>query len=118
MEHIRNAFEKTLQELDPCLGYQESVFHKTMLHFLRDQNVQSEVIIPYCLTNGHQVGYGRADLILETDERVFVVELKRGAVNVQSARSQVKRYVKHFQTAKPMTGVVIVFSATSRVLIV
>ena len=118
MEHIRNAFDNTLQELDPCLGYQESVFHKTMLYFLRDQTVQSEVVIPYCLSNGHQVGYGRADLILETDERVFVVELKRGSVNLGSAKSQVKRYIKHFKTPKPMTGVVTVFNGCSKLHIV
>ena len=113
MDAIRSAFELTCSDLDTCFDYQESVYQHAMMYFLQQEfgtsYVSKEVTIEYRLRDGHYVGHGRADLVVETPTDVFIIELKRWFCNFYRARSQVKRYMAHFPTHKRIRGFLCVF---------
>ena len=114
---ITNAFNSTIEELDPFLNYQETVYQETMLYFLRksfeESQLTSEEVIPYKLSSGYVVGFGRADIVVRTNDHVFILELKRGKTNVFTASQQIKRYLKHFTCdGKQKIGLLLVFNLT------
>ena len=117
-EIIQTSFENTLSELDPLLAYQESCYQNCMLYFLRrrlsEHQISQEVVIPYKISSGVIVGHGRADIILQTEKEIFILELKRGFCNLSNARTQLKRYMRHFSTNKLVRGFLIVFNLSPR----
>ena len=114
MQKIRDAFNMTLTEIDPLYNYQESVYQNAMAYFLGQlfphNFVAKEVRVDYCLSDGYSVGWGRMDIVIETDSHAFIIELKRGFCNIGFARAQVRRYANHYRTDKHKVGILCIFS--------
>jgi GxxExxY protein len=88
LECANDVFEKLGR------GFQETVYHRGLEAKLRDAGIvyDSEVAVPYIL-DGHTVGYGRADMVVE---RSVVVELKSVAsLAAESERQQLRIYLRY-----------------------
>ena len=104
------------------LDYNETHFQKILIRELRacklfsGYQVCEEVVIPYQLDDGFVFGYGRADIILRSSTRCFIIELKAGVsvkpIQMTKYRAQVRKYVTHFPVGEGFSklGVVIIFN--------
>lgn len=100
MDMANNIFA----ELGP--GHTESVYHKAFLVELKLRNIpyESEVVIPITYKN-HQVGYGRADIIVYRNDPVYepvVIELKAIGYSYfkETDLSKLRTYMKFSRISK------------------
>ena len=105
-EHLKNACVKTDQSLEKSLYYSEYNYQNVLLHFLAyefpHQVISKEVSIPFKLDDGFTFGYGRADIIIESEEFIFILELK-AHVDMRFCRKycgQILKYAQHLQSEK------------------
>jgi GxxExxY protein len=93
-------------------GYKENVYQKALEIELQRANVtfQSEVICPVIYKNV-QVGYERADVVLEYENANYVLELKSQTSSISKREViQLYKYLNNFKTS---TGYIINFIITS-----
>ena len=124
MSILQKCCMYTHKELDPVLVYTESNYQNTLVHYLiksmPEANVQKEIQVIYRLSDGFIFGNGRMDIVVETKNTCFILELKS---NVDAARKynsrfsgQTNRYVKHFETQKKKHGILVIFSNCSPII--
>jgi len=114
---------KKVTELLPReFDYNENHYSKCMVRELqkhesfKEYQISSEVNICYKLSDNFCFGFGRADIILENRDtkRCIILELKACVnakyVNLQKFRSQLKKYVRHYETDSNKTGLIIIFN--------
>lgn len=114
---------KTVTELLPRdFDYNENHYSKVLVRELlkhssfKDYQISSEVNICYKLSDNFCFGFGRADIILENciTKRCIILELKACVnvkyINLQKFRSQLKKYVRHYETDSKKTGLVVIFN--------
>ena len=78
-------------------GFIEGIYHKAMLVDLHkyDYKIESEKIIPIEYRNVN-VGYIKADIILEDENNIIIIELKSFDRNIsQKEKLQINKYKKH-----------------------
>ena len=118
IKKIKKATRSVDKELDRALYFTESNYQSALLHFFQlqlpsDVSVNREVHINYSLTDGHIIGSGRADIILENSTHSYILELKSN-VDIKYLRKyigQTLRYVRNYKTNKTKIGVLIVFNS-------
>ena len=115
---------KQVTELLPReFDYNENHYSKCLVRQLqrheafREYEISSEVNICYKLPDSNFVfGFGRADIILENRQtkRCIILELKACVnakyINLQKFRSQLKKYVRHYETDSVKTGMIVIFN--------
>lgn len=115
---------KEVTELLPReYDYNENHYSKVLVRQLqrheafRNYEISSEVNICYKLPESNfSFGFGRADIILENLEtkRCIILELKACVntkyMNLQKFRSQLKKYVRHYETESRKTGLIVIFN--------
>ena len=89
-------------------GYNEVIYHRALEVGLRLNGIsyQSEVITPV-VYKGHNVGYGRVDLMLND----LIIELKAISKITIESIIQIKNYMKHHQINN---GMVINFGQSTK----
>lgn len=83
-------------------GFIEGIYHKAMLVDLHkyDYKIESEKIIPIEYKNVN-VGYIKADIILEDENNIIIIELKSFDRNIsQKEKLQINKYKKHIINKK------------------
>jgi hypothetical protein len=124
MSILQKCCKYCQEELDPVLVYTESNYQNTLVHYLiksmPEANVQKEIQVIYRLSDGFIFGNGRMDIVVETKNTCFILELKS---NVDAARKynsrfsgQTNRYVQHFETQKKKYGILVIFSNCSPII--
>ena len=123
MEEIKNAVERTHLELNSEYGYLEKHYQSVLCHYIRkslpDAVVSLEVNLPYRTTDGFCFYNGRMDVVVETETKYIILELKahldkRNGFN--SAIGQTKRYISNVRTDKELFAMLIVFGGLSPVV--
>ena len=115
MDIIRKCVQDVVSNVDLSLCYTEANLQRSLSYFLSEHgSVQCEVIIPYYFEHKCKdvyYGSGRADIIWDYKGETHIIELKRTdkQFNEASFYSQVKKYVKHFNTNKTKNGILVVF---------
>ena len=92
--------------IDTELHYTEACYQSLLRQLFERAGffVKTEVICPYTTPCGITFGFGRVDLLVETDEAVFIVELKANVTANVTAEKQLRRYMKHYKTNKAKVG--------------
>ena len=110
-------------QLDRSLNYTESNYQNALLHLLEthtDQNtiLCKEVSLTYKLSDGFVFGSGRIDILCETGDNVYILELKNNVDCkwLKKFTGQTLRYVKHFNTNKKKVGILIIFGTCSPII--
>lgn len=113
METIRECAKRAAEAL-PAF-YLEEHYQNVLAHFLRpDFEVSLEVPVPLTLECGFLFGMGRMDIVAKCKitNIVYVLELKANlkmtTPNVDRARGQIERYLRHTDTPDAK-GVLIFF---------
>ena len=119
-EILQISSSKTDQALDKTQCYSERCYQNVLLYFLKDLDavVSKEVNIPFKLDCGFTFGYGKADIVIETEEFVFILELKAN-VDLRYSKKyagQVLKYAEHFQSAKPRIPYLVIFGPSSPII--
>ena len=117
METITRTARTVNKILPHAYHYSESNYHKVFVHLLRKSlplcSVSKEVPIPYQLPDGFVFGYGRADVVVESEECVYIIELK---VSYSDKRPcgmhQLRRYMHHYQTTKKKRSLLVILGGT------
>ena len=121
-ETLQHCTKLVDNELDRSLLYTESNYQTALLHFLKlnlpKTAISREVHINYKLSDGTTFGSGRADIICENEDTVFVLELKANTDYkwFKKFSGQTERYVKHFETSKKIIGILVLFGNCSPIL--
>ena len=118
---IESCVDVTELNLDSSHNYLESHYQNALLHYLRESHdlkkhtIHKEVMINYRLSDGFIFGYGRADIMIETDEECHILELKSGVALSPKCFgkyfAQCRRYVAHHETTKKKSGYVVIFNS-------
>ena len=87
--------------IDTELHYTEACYQSLLRQLFERAGffVKTEVICPYTTPCGITFGFGRVDLLVETDEAVFIVELKANVTANVTAEKQLRRYIIHSKIA-------------------
>lgn len=120
---LQIACTKTDQSLEKGLFYSEFNYQNVLLYFLTRElpstvTVSREVNIPFTLQNSLAFGYGKADLVVESEEFVFILELK-AFVDMRYSRKycgQVLKYAEHYNSMKTRIPYLVVFGPTSPIV--
>jgi DNA-binding sugar fermentation-stimulating protein len=125
MPILQKCCKHVHEELDPTLVYTESNYQNSLVHYLlqsmpKGTHVMKETTVLYRLSDGFVFGSGRIDILCETSDMCFILELK---ANVDQQRKycsrfsgQTSRYVKHFPTTKTKQGILVLFSSCTPIL--
>jgi hypothetical protein len=113
---IVKAIQRTHKELHGGFKYKEAHYQKALEHYIHKTIpgivISKEVQVTYKTTDGFVFGYGRMDLVLETDTQYIIIELK-AHINMGQKRDEVKaqlaRYMIHADTNKKVRGVIAAF---------
>ena len=119
METIIQTARDVHKFLPHSCHYNESNYHKAFAHLLQKNlplyySVSMEVPIPCQLPDGFVFGYGRADVVVESKDHVYIIELKvshsdkRGPCGMH----QLRRYMYHYQTTKKKRSLLVNFGRT------
>ena len=110
-------------ELDRSLSYTEANYQNALLHLLRaalpaKSTLCKEVPLTYRLSDGFVFGSGRIDILYETEDTVFILELKSNVDCkwLKKFTGQTMRYVHHYPTTKQKIGIVIIFGTCSPII--
>ena len=110
-------------ELDRTLNYTESNYQNALLHMLRSHTnpntiLCKEVSLTYKLSDGFVFGSGRIDILCETSDVVYILELKNNVDCkwLKKFTGQTLRYVKHYNTLKKRVGILIIFGTCSPII--
>ena len=123
MQEIKDAVERTHLELNNEYGYLEKHYQSVLCHYIRkflpNAVVSLEVNLPYRTTDGFCFYNGRMDIVIETQTKYIILELKanldkRNGFN--SAIGQTKRYISNVHTNKELFAMLIVFGGLSPVV--
>ena len=103
---IRSICGLIVKELDPNLLYTESNSQTLLVHRLRESGFQvaEEVEVLYRMHDGFPTGRGYCDVIVETASTVYVIELKANNNRWLKGITQLKRYLKHWNSDKVVRG--------------
>ena len=123
MEEIKNAVERTHLELNSEYGYLEKHYQSVLCHYIRKSMpgavVSLEVNLPYRTTDGFCFYNGRMDVVVETETKYIILELKAHLDKrngFKSAIGQTKRYISNVRTNKELFAMLIVFGGLSPVV--
>jgi hypothetical protein len=123
MEEIKNAVERTNLELNNEYGYLEKHYQSVLCHYIRksmpDAVVSLEVNLPYRTTDGFCFYNGRMDVVIETETKYIILELKANMDKrngFKSAIGQTKRYISNVRTNKELFAMLIIFGGLSPVV--
>ena len=112
---IKHAVCRTNDELLIDHSYSEAQYQNALRHYLQKllphASCATEVVLPYRTTDRFVFGYGRIDILVETEDSVTIVELKIRGAKLLGAENQTRRYMAHYKTEKPLFGVVVVFGS-------
>ena len=118
-DKLKEAVDTVDFELDRCMMYTETNYQNALIHCLNDlltnTAVCREVHISYRLSDGYIFGSGRADIICEQEEVVYILELKVSCDSkyLKKYCGQTQRYIKHYITSKKKVGILILFNCGS-----
>jgi hypothetical protein len=120
---LQIACTNTDQSLEKGLFYSEYNYQNVLLYFLTRElpstvTISREVHIPFTLQNGLAFGYGKADLVVESEDFVFILELK-AFVDMRYSRKycgQVLKYAEHYNSMKTRIPYLCVFGTTTPIV--
>ena len=115
MKQLEIATQKVDQELNRSLLYTENNYQNALIHFLNplpETAVSREVHISYKLSDGYVFGSGRADIVCETTDTIYILELKANTDYkwIKKFSGQTLRYVNHYGGTKTIVGILILFN--------
>ena len=120
---LKQSTDAVDTELDRGLLYSENNYQNALIMFLKDflgedVAVNREVHINYRLSNGYIFGSGRADIICETKDSVYILELKANSDYkwLKKFSGQTERYVQHYESTKQIYGILILFGNCSPII--
>ena len=98
--------------IDTSLHYTEQCYSNLIRKILLNNDfiVNTEVHCCYRTPCGISFGFGKIDILVETDNEVFIIELKANVKSVDRSISQVKRYMLHFKTNKTKHGILAMYN--------
>ena len=112
MDDIIDCVKKTALLLKDAM-YLETHYQRVLAHLLqkKDHVISTEVHVAYKLPDGLIFGSGRIDLLFETTQAIYILELKVHA-KIQSVVGQLKRYMVHYPnpSQKTIRGCVVSFN--------
>ena len=99
--------------IDTSLYYTELCYSNLIRKILikNDFIVNTEVHCCYRTPCGISFGFGKMDILVETENEVFIIELKANVKSVDRSISQVKRYMLHFKTNKTKHGILAMYNS-------
>ena len=104
---IRNICGTIQYDINTRLEYPESCYQELILQRLIDAGFQAEkeIRVDYKTNDGKFFGIGYIDLLVETNDTVYVLELKANKRTIiKKGNAQVKRYMSNFETDKELKG--------------
>ena len=122
IDTLRQCATLVDNELEKTLHYTESNYQTALIHFLKkklpNSSISREVHINYKLSCGTTFGSGRADIICEDKDSVWVLELKANSDYkwMKKFTGQTERYVRHFKTDKNICGILVLFGNCTPIL--
>jgi hypothetical protein len=98
--------------IDTSLYYTEQCYNNLIrkLFLNKGYQVNTEVHCCYRTPGGISFGFGKIDVLIETDTDCFIIELKANVKNTTRSISQLQRYLLHFKTRKNKYGVLALFN--------
>ena len=113
MEDITKIVENC--GLNTTLHYTEACYQNLLRQRFERKGIHvlTEVLVPYVTQDGITFGWGRIDLLCETETEHIIIELKAnvyGEKTRQRAVNQLKRYMKHFNSRKKKRGLLVMYN--------
>ena len=98
--------------IDTTLYYTEQCYSNLIRKILlkNDFIVNTEVHCCYRTPCGISFGFGKIDILVETENEVFIIELKANVKSVDRSIAQVKRYMLHFNSNKTKHGLLAMYN--------
>jgi len=101
--------------IDTSLHYTEACYQDLLRQrFERNAlHVRTEVMVPYVTEDGITFGFGRIDMLVETETEHIIIELKAnvyGGKTRQRAVNQLKRYLTHYKSNKKKLGLLVMYN--------
>jgi hypothetical protein len=98
--------------IDTSLYYTEQCYSNLIRKILLNNDfiVNTEVYCCYRSPCGISFGFGKIDILVETENEIFIIELKANVKNVDRSISQVRRYLLHFKTNKTKYGILAMYN--------
>ena len=117
MEKINKCAKQTATELQSQFDFSETQFETVLYHYIQKQIpsalVSRQVNITYETSCGFPFGFGRLDILVETDTDYIILELKQsryiGKI-INSATVQLKKYLYFAKKPnKTVRGMLVIF---------
>jgi len=96
MDDIKQCVKETALLLKDAV-YLETHYQRVLSHLLQKKRhaVSTEVHVAYRIPDGLIFGSGRIDILFETPQSIYILELKVQA-KIQTVIGQLKRYMLHY----------------------
>ena len=98
--------------IDTSLHYTEQCYSNLIRKILLNKGfrVNTEVHCCYRTPCGISFGFGKIDVLIETDSDIFIIELKANVKSTIRSVLQLKRYMLHFKTHKKKHGILAMYN--------
>lgn len=113
---IESICKQIIQEIPSYFKYTESNY-QTLLRkrlTLSGFQVLQEVEVYWRTADNLKFGRGYIDLLIETKDTVFIIEIKVFNSSWAKGSKQVQRYLRHFQTHKFLVGLLVCYNCGGR----
>jgi hypothetical protein len=98
--------------IDVSLHYTEQCYNNLIRKILHNKGYQvnTEVHCCYRTPGGISFGFGKIDVLVETETEVLIIELKANVKTINRSQCQLKRYMLHFKTNKQKYGLLALYN--------
>ena len=102
--------------LNTTLCYSEFCYQQLIKQLLQQSNIYCETEAPvYFKTKcGINFGWGKIDILVRSKDEVIIIELKANVKGIVKAEKQLQRYMEHFESDKPITGIAFLYNSMDR----
>ena len=116
LQIIESICKQIVQEIPTYFRYSESNYQTLLLKRLRQAGFQilQEVECYWRTADNLKFGRGYLDLLIETNDTCYIIELKSFNSSWAKGSKQVQRYLRHFRTQKKLVGILVCYNCGGR----
>ena len=102
--------------IDTSLHYTEQCYNNLIRKILANKGyrVNTEVHCCYRTPGGISFGFGKIDVLVETETDLVIIELKANVKSIDRSKSQLKRYMLHYKSNKQKHGILALYNCGSK----
>ena len=116
LQIIESICKQIVQEIPSYFRYSESNYQTLLRKRLSQSGFQilQEVEVYWRTPDNLKFGRGYIDLLIETNDTCYIIELKSFNSSWSKGTKQVQRYLRHFQTTKKLVGLLVCYNCGGR----